>query len=331
MEDKIKNLLSYCSGIDFGAINLSDREKEFYKELNNEIILFCKSLPESIQTDAIIFSMRYSGISFGEDLNFFRNFIVPAWSIIYWLTQSCPTNNKLTEKYIKNAITAHSMALFLHSLDDHLNDGEMPASHLALLLRSEAWMKMTAAHNVLADSVDGGEEIARDFIDDYYASIRSSEEIKSLDSYCDLFKKQMATGMIVPVLMIQKMTRDVEFVNDIQAAYGSFGIAWRLLDDINDVEIDMLKSLHSSIYVCLTENIKSHWDKLAEEESNKESDNFKIIVDYLIDNGIIDRIKTRICSELEAAASIADAYKIVGLADEFRCLSRPLQNGPAPL
>ncbi|MCK4822667.1 hypothetical protein KA005_43290, partial [bacterium] len=84
MEDKIQDLLSYCSEIDFGAVNLSDREKEFYKELNNEIISLCESLPESTRPDALVFFMRYSRISFGPEHDFFRNYYAPTWSIIYW-------------------------------------------------------------------------------------------------------------------------------------------------------------------------------------------------------------------------------------------------------
>jgi hypothetical protein len=275
--------------------------------------------------------MRYSGLSFGDELNFFRNYYVPSWSIIYWLTKSFPIDKKLTEKDIKNAITAHSMAMCLHSLDDHLNDGEMPVTHLNLLLRSQSWMIMNNALSTLADGVDGGLEIVRGFIDDYYSSIGGSIEILSLDSYCNLFRKQMATGMIVPVLMTKKMTRDEEIVSAIQKAYGSFGVAWRLLDDIKDIETDMMKRIHSSIYVSLPESIKNYWDKHDQEQLDKKNDKAMVILDCLLENGIINKIKERICNELQSAASIADFYKIAGLADEFRFLAKPLKNGQDPL
>ena len=322
MEGKIEDLLSSCSEIDFGDLNLSDGEKEFCNELNNEIISLCKSLPESTQTDASLFFMT----SFGEELNFFRYFYVPAWSIIYWLIQSSPDDKGLEQKDIINAKTAHSMAMFLHSLDDHLNDNELPVTHLSLLLRSQSWMIMNNALNSLAGRVDEGHEIVQGFIDDYYSSICGSEEIESLDRYCDLFRKQMATWLIVPVLMTKKMTTDKEFTSAIRTAYGSFGIAWRLLDDIKDIETDMMKSTHSSIYVCLPKNIKNYWHKHAKEPLNKKSDNAKVILNYVLENSVIDRIKERIRSELESAASIANDYNMTGLADEFRCLLRPLKN-----
>lgn len=331
MEDKIEDFLSCCSQIDFGAVNLSDTEKEFYNDLNREIILLCKSLPESTQVDALMFLMRYSRTPFGEELNFFRNYYVPAWSIIYWLIRSGPDVKGLVKKDIKNAITAHSMAMTLHSLDDHLRDGELPVTHLTLLLRSQSWMKMKNTFHSLAHGVDRGEKIVEGFIDDYYSGICSSEEIGSLDSYCDLFRRQMATGLIAPFLLSKKMTGNENFTGDIQTAYGSFGVAWRLLDDINDIEKDMIKSIHSAVYLSLPQNIKSIWDKHKGEELNKNNGFSEIILNYIMKDSVINRIMKRICSELESASSIADHYNLSGLADEFRSLEEPLKNRLAPL
>jgi len=324
MKDKLEDLLSSCSEIDFGAVNLSDGEKEFCDELNNEILSLCKSLPESTQIDALLFFMRYFRIPFDHELNFFRYFYVPAWSIIYWLIHSGPCDKELEQK---DAKTAHSMAMFLHSVDDHLNDNELPVTHLALLLRSQSWMIMNIAFKSLADGVDGGGKIVQSFMNDYYSSICGSEKIESLDGYCDLFRKQMATWLIVPVLITKKMTTDEEFTVAIQTAYGSFGIAWRLLDDIKDIETDMMKCIHSAIYICLPEKIKKFWDKLTGVEPNKNNHYVKIILDYIVEHSVIDRVRKRICSELESAVSVADHYNMTGLADEFRCLLGPLKNG----
>lgn len=326
MEDKLEDLLSSCSEIDFGAVNLSNDGKEFCRELNNEIISLCKSLPESTQADALLFFMRYFRIPLGQELSFFRNYYVPAWSIIYWLIQSVPKGGRLEREDMQNAKSGHSMALLLHPLDDHLNDGQLPATHLALLLRSQSWMITNIAFKNLADGVDGGEEIVQGFIDDYYSSICGSEEIESLDSYCNHFRKQMATWLIVPVLMTKKATANEEFTDAIQTAYESFGIAWRLLDDIKDIKIDMMKGSHSAIYVCLPEDKRNLWDRGTGEKIDKNSGRTKVILDYVLENSVIERIKEKICSELESASSIADNWDMSALADEFRCLVKPLKN-----
>ncbi len=319
MEDKVKNLLLSCSEIDFGAVNLSQGEKKFCSELNNEVNSLCKSLPESAQTDALVF------LAFGQEFSSFMDYYVPAWSIIYWLIQSAPGGKWLEQEDIHNAKTAHAMALFLHPFDDHLNDGQLRATHLTVLLRSHAWMIMNAALNRLADRVNGGKDIVQDLINDYYSSIRPPEDVPSLERYCDHFRKQMATWLIVPILMTKKMNSNKEFTNAIQSAYGSFGIAWRLLDDIKDIKTDMMKGTKSSIYMCLPQDIKNYWEKRSGQESDKKDGYFKVILDYIQENSVIERIRERICSELDSAASIADDFDMTSWADELRSLSKTLK------
>jgi hypothetical protein len=309
--------------MDFGVVNLSGEKKRFCCEWNNEIILLCKSLPESTQTDALLFFMRYSKASF-EELNFFRMYYVPAWSIIYWLIKSCPDAGSLKDQDAKNAKAAHFMAMFLHALDDHLCDRQIPVTHLALLLRSQSWMVMNDAARSLADGLGGGEEIIEKFIDSYYASIRSVKDPRSLDDYCERFRKQMATWFIVPVILSKKITRDEAFSRAIQSAYGSFGIAWRLLDDIQDMEIDMNNGVHSSIFICLSEDMQKLWPAQPASQLQDDYRFLEPIMEHILEKDIIGTLKKRICSELKSAALIASDCHLDGLADEFNCLLRPL-------
>lgn len=326
MKENIEDLISTCSQTDFGAVTLSDGERIFRSEMNHEIISLCKSLPQSAQTDALLFIMQYSGIRFGQELNFYGYYYAPSWSILYWLDQSAPNGTRLEQGVKRNARTAHSMTLFLHALDDHLNDSEIPTTHLSLLLRSQAWRIMNDALYSLADGVDGNHEMVRDFIDDYYSGIMSPEKVESLDSYCSLFRKQVATCLIVPILMAKKSTSDVRFTHAIQTAHGSFTVAWRLLDDIQDIGKDMMKGVCSSIYVCLSEDMRICWKKSAEEKKGKGSGCTEAILKYISENRVIERIKDRICKELESAASMANHYNMTGLADEYRSLLIPLRN-----
>ncbi|CAB1055471.1 hypothetical protein D1BOALGB6SA_204 [Olavius sp. associated proteobacterium Delta 1] len=325
MENKFKSLISSFSKIDFGPVRLSKNERKFYNELNEEIILLCSSLPASIQTDALLLFIRPSAKTFFEKIDFFRDYYVPSWSILYWLIQSSSADTGLTPIDIKNAKTAHSMAMLLHAADDHLNDGDVSINHLALLLRSQSWMIMNKALSVLAKKVDGGEEIIQKLFDDYYWSITNSEEIHSLDSYCSLFRKQMATALIVPVLLTKKMSANDKFTDAIKSVYCSFGTAWRLLDDIKDVESDMIKSAHSSIYVCLSEDAKNLWDRFSGTENGGSKRRTHAVWHSILENGVIDKIKARICSELTTAARIADLWKMTALANELLCLLRPLK------
>jgi hypothetical protein len=326
MEDEFEDLLSSCSAIDFGSIDISPEEEEFCSDLNREIILLCKSLPESAQTDALLFLMNYSRISFGEDLDFFKHYYAPVWSVLYWLIRRSQEGEGLEQIEMRNAKTAHSMAMFLHSLDDHLNDNQLPASHMALLLRSQSWMIMRQALSSLADKVDGGEEIVQSFIGDYYSGICGSTKIDSLGNYCDLFRKLMAMGLIVPALITRKISSDEGFTDAVLKAYGSFGIAWRLLDDLQDIREDMAKGVYSSVYVCLPEKLRDSWNGDGEEKKDWNGGYSRLVLSYVRENGVIDRIRDRIYSELEFAVSTANRCRMSGLAGEFRALLRPLEN-----
>lgn len=327
MGDRIADLLSFCPQIDFGTVNLSQEEEKFREELNQEMLLFCEYLPKSKQTETALFLVKYLRTSFSERLNFIRYFHVPAWSILFWLMRSCPDNKKLAPRVIADAKTAHTMAMFLHAFDDHLNDGQLPTTHLALLIRSQSWMLMNQAFERLAKGVDGGPAIVGGFIDDYYSSIGRSDKVKSLDDYCDFFRKQMATWFIVPILLARRLSAGEGFTRSIQAAYGSFGIAWRLLDDIQDIEKDMMRGAHSSIYTCLNEDLRGWWDRNPEEKKDQNNGYVQTILSHILENKVIDCIKGRACSELESAASIADSFDMTGFADELRCLLNPLRNG----
>ena len=326
MKGRITDFLRYCKTIDFGRDELSKMENTFYRRFSNEIPSLCRSLPESVQTDSMLFLMRYSGLNLGDELDFFANYYPPTWSILYWLSRDSALSSRLERRDVTNAVTAQSMAMFLHSLDDHLTDSQVSVSPLSLLLRSQTWTIMNRAFCNLAEGIPSGHKTVRSFIDHYYSSIQDSKGLKSLDSYCDLFRRQMGIGMIAPVLLSIKMTGISDFKRDIEIAYGSFGIAWRLLDDIRDIGGDIKKGAQSSIYLCLPERVRTHWGNSFFRNRPGAKAATKRILVHVLEHRIIDKIKERICAELETAASLVEARDLTGLAREFRCLAHPLRN-----
>jgi len=326
MGNATNTFLSSCSKIDFGIIDISGQKKCFYQKFNAQIISLCDTLPESVQTDALLFFMNYSGLSIGQELTFFKNYYTPSWSIVFWLTRFFPDNNRSFREKTKAAITAHSMAMILHSLDDHINDGELRASHLTLLLRSQAWMMMIDSLKSLSGGANNSKRIISDFIDDYYSGILASDDPETLDNYCTLFKKQMATWLIVPVLLSKIINKDDSFSNDVQAAFESFGIAWRLLDDINDIHLDMKNGTHSAVYICLPGEAKKLWDQNKKNGLSAEDASHDTILNHIINTRLIEKIHKKICRELQSAVLISEKINLVGLADELRCLLSPLKD-----
>jgi len=325
MDLAISGLLSFCSRVDFGIVNISQEEEVFLKELNREILSLCEYLPESMRTKAALFLVEYLHATFSDGINFVNYFYTPAWSILYWLHRSYSGRRRLDMKYLQYAKTGHTMAMFLHAFDDHLADGQISVTHQALLIRSQAWVIMTRAFERLAKGVAGGAAIVRGFINDYYSSIGKSAETDSLDSYCALFRKQMATWLIAPILLSKIIFPREDISHSIKAAYCSFGIAWRLLDDLQDLEKDMINGVHSSIYIFLNKDLKYSWDQYTEEKIDQHYDHLKTILSYILEKGVVETIRKRSCDELESAAYIADSCGMSGLANELRCLMKPLR------
>jgi hypothetical protein len=326
MKSQTRDFLLYCKTMDFGKIEFSKKESAFYRRFNNEIVSLCRTLPQSVQTDAMLFLMQYSRLNF-VDMDFFANYYPPAWSILYWLGYgSAVPAQRLRKRDVTNAVTAHAMAMFLHSLDDHLIDKQVPVSPLLLLLRSQAWTIMHRACLNLAGGVPAGKSTVRRFTGEYYSSIQDANGPESLDSYCSRFRSQMAIGMIAPVLLSRKMTGFSDFTRDIERACGSFGVAWRLLDDVKDIAEDIEKGSHSAIYLCLPEKLTSKWDNNTRTSRAAAKDSTKAILGHIMEHRLIDRIRQRIWAELEAAASLVEAHGVTGLAGEFRCLAYPLRN-----
>jgi hypothetical protein len=117
-----------------------------------------------------------------------------------------------------------------------------------------------------------------------------------------------------------------EFARSVQTAYSSFGIAWRLLDDLQDIEKDLIKGRHTSLYTCLPDKIRKGWDRVKDEKVNRNGGTAGQVLKFIFKNGLVDKIRQRICNELESAASLANTCDLTGFADELRCLSIPLRD-----
>lgn len=315
------------SNLRFGEGCASQALDAFRGELNRELIDLMKSLPAVLHTDAVVFFLRDLKIAIYPRFDYFRNYFAPAWSIVFWMERLPGRKPLPLDTHCKDARAAHAMALFLHLLDDHLNDGQLEASHLALLLRSQAWRRMHQALERLSADIATGADIVQEALDTYYSSIGTSPTTATLEGYCAHFRNQMATGMIVPLLMASKMACDGAFKDALETAYGSFGVAWRLLDDWQDLEEDIQSRSHSAAYFCSPEEIRRLWDEAVERDPVKRQQTIKTLLHRY---GVGDLLKRKIRAELMSAASMMARIQMAGLAEELRCLAGPLSNERTP-
>ena len=318
-ETSPETLSALCAVLDFGRATPDERGAAFYALLNDAVTGLVRSLPRSTQSSAMIFAMHYAGLHLGEPLDFFRNYYSPIWSSIPHVIKKWG-DTILPEDFIGHAARGHAMAMLLHSLDDHLNDGEVPASHLALLIRSQAWKILHDSLTPLADAVSGGADTAAELLDEYYSGITSEDRPADLEGYLKIFRKQMATGLIIPLLSARLAGGSVT-EQGVRASLESFGIAWRILDDIRDMEHDCASGHVSAVSLCLPEEGRRLCSAIGLKH---ESDRAMDLESMVRNHGIIDTLVKRLLSEMGDAASHADFAGLTNLSTEFRVLAAPL-------
>jgi len=310
--------------IRFGRIALSEEVETFRHAMNRDIIALMKSLPDAVHGDALLFFMDTLAIPIIPQFDLFRNYFAPAWSIIYWTEKRLSPESNPSAEDRRNARTAHAMALFLHLLDDHLNDGQLPASHFNLLLRSQAWLRMQAALTGLSTQVADGQTIVREAANDYYGSIGSPPTTATFDGYCAHFRRQMATGLIAPSLLAGIMGGSDDFQHALRTAYGAFGIAWRLLDDWLDRVSDMHEGCRSAVYYGLPSEARALWDQGRRGPDPPQEQRIHQAIRL---HNVGGTIRKRIRSELVSAIALLESIQMTGLADEIRCLAAPFTDG----
>lgn len=310
----------------FGDCPVTGGLEALFSALNDEIIALIRSLPRPLRTDGLLFLMRYTGNSLGEPPAFFRKYYVPSWSILHWIPDCYGRPPELTDARYHDALRAHAMAFLLHSLDDHLCDGEIPVNHLTLLLRSQAWRFMTDSHNALAGAFPFIEAIAPACIDRYYGAITTTAEPVGLDGYCSRFIDQMYTCFIIPRSLALICGMEKDHTERIITAYGSFGLAWRLLDDIQDLADDLLRGERNAVYYALPDALQKQWDGMASKGNTKTG--IQRFMENAAREGTVETVTTRICAELDRAAATASGLGMAVYAAELRILAAPLANIP---
>ena len=322
MSEKSSHYFNWCKNRKFGTVAPPEEAGDLYRQLNGQVMKLVRTLPEPLQTDAMLFMMRYAGIDMGEGLDLFRNYYVPAWTTMYWTMNAPSASVELPEEELQLLLCAHAMAMHLHSLDDHLVDGDLAVSHLLLALRSQGWLLLRMS---LEDATAGDQEqheMARTLTEEYYATITGDDATDTLDEYCALFRGQMATWTVVPVLTAMKVSENRKVWVDVRSAYESFGIAWRLLDDVQDVEDDINSGARTAMYLALGEEGRHLWDLASTDDRAMDR-----LVNTMIEEAVAETVLARAVKELMMAESLAGGHGMDGLAGEFWLLAEPLVGG----
>ncbi|WP_210410850.1 hypothetical protein [Leptospira sarikeiensis] len=294
--------------LDFGLSDTTDESEEFCKLLNRSALSLCYGLPVSLRTEAVLFLYKYSHNGITESFNFLRKYHSPSYSILYWINESAhalPWENP----WLTLLLESHSSALLLHSLDDHLSDGSLKANHTVLQLRTEAWNRYAQSSKLFGKEVHDGVLIAEDFIDKYFKAIVDTGISESLETHLSRFRSQMAIWSLQPYLLARS------FFSKDQAGlvlkmYESFGIAWRLLDDYQDLSEDLANGHISSLVYFLPEEKRADWASDKKEE----------ILGHFREIRLGRQISDLVNSYLSESARIADDLHLSKYSDSLLAL-----------
>lgn len=240
--------------IEFGRVTLDPDQTRQLAWMNRQLIQVCRSLPRALQSPAVLFlQTQYAAGSLHGLIDFFRLYHPPAWTLLVWLARNAP----LPGETLEIALRGQAMAMLLHMLDDHLADGEVKPAHHVLQLRTVAWQTYEASALELAGP---RASVYHDFIDQYFTGVQAPPTCSNLEDYCNIFRSEMATWKALPILMALQTGYDDASCRQLLQAYESFGVAWRLLDDIRDAGADAAAAQRSAVYWSLDLEARAAWD-----------------------------------------------------------------------
>jgi hypothetical protein len=304
--------------VNFGRVSLNPEQTSMLSFMNRQMIELCRALPEPLRGTALLTIQRhYTGFQLSNLVNFFTKFYTPSWSIIYWMQQHYST---LQQDEFQVALSAQAMAYFLHMLDDHISDGQLAPSHLLLQLRTQAWMKFTQETLSLAEFVPEGEAIVNSLLARYFSGVHCPTPVVGLDAYCELFRKQLSTTLISPMLTAHRTGCDAIAI---QTAYEAFCIAWRLLDDLRDCSSDAFAGEFSAVYHLLSPEFQLVW--LGCGGKNHQSPEWRILQQHLEETKVLSTLVTYILLWLREAQQAAESISLKSYASELRQLACPLE------
>ena len=239
---------------------------------------------------------------------------------------------KIHNKSISHAAKAHAMIMLLHSLDDHINDGQIAPDHLTILIRSQAWKIFCETISELCSLMHDDSDIVNTLIDNYYASIFPPKAPKDIEEYLNLFKMQMSTGLIVP-LLIARFVGGTNLEQRVRALIESFGVAWRILDDIQDMEYDLDRGCTSAVTLSFFKEGMSMLSETIDVENTNingktvmslNNKQIQLLRSSKYYDDIISKLKDRMITELNTSIQLANDVGLNGLSKELRELRIPL-------
>ena len=305
------------AAIDFGPVAGGDALDALRADLHQRLDAALDGFTEPLRSDARsqVATYRDNGGSF------FRLFYVPIWSFLHWVPTAAQRPVDLA--VVDAARTAHALALFLHLWDDHLCDGQIPLDPLRLQMRTAAWERYAQAGRALALHAGADRALFDAHANTYVTAVYAPPAADDLDGYCRRFVDQIAIWTFVP-LTFGTIAAGAAGAAALRELVESFGIAWRLLDDVQDVRDDVLANTASAVRIALDAAGRGVWDtchRRSVERGRIDDGAWDALAASIGAAHAVETLLARIARELLHAQDLARARGWDGIAAELaQCL-----------
>ena len=294
----------------FGEVNLNPEvaalRLEFERRLSNVLAL----LPGPLWRECLGAVDGYGG----GGGKFYHLFYPPVWSFLYWIP--AVARRPIDPAMLSHATTAQALALFLHLWDDHLCDGQLPLDMARLQARCEAWRAFIVAANALRDATAPGSRRVEQQVELYLTATQRPGQAQDLEAYCERFLRQIAIWTLAPRLFGETSGQ----ADALCATIESFSIAWRLLDDVQDIAADSAAGVRTAVWHLLDDAGRRCWDDChaaAQERERVDDATFEALAAHAKTPSCVPALLARIDSHLAQAARIAARENWSGLFREI--------------
>ncbi|MES2949267.1 MAG: hypothetical protein V4858_12075 [Pseudomonadota bacterium] len=305
--------VSSFNALAFGVPALPDALLALRRDLQSRLHGTLQYLPHAMRLEAQGMVQAYSG----HPEEFYRLFYQPVWSFLHWvMANATPT---IPASAIDDARTAQALGLFLHLWDDHLCDGQLATTQLSLQVRTDAWSAYIGAARRLAQHMGMEQRLVDDHATAYLGAIHIPETIHNLDDFCARFERQIAIWTLVPRLIAPAIGA-AEAGEDLVRVLKTFSNAWRLMDDIQDVEDDVVAGVESAVWQVLPPEGRLAWaaaHAAAKASGQLEPESWAALQTQLDASACISHLLVRTYDWLETAAALAQKHGWSDLATEI--------------
>lgn len=312
--------LSALKSLTFGAVRLAAEHQPLRNWLNRRIPTFCDRMPAALRDSALLAVQahvtRYRACHVAA---FYDKYYPPAWTVIPFLAGSC---GGVAPSQVHDALSAQAAAMFLHLLDDHLTDGDIPIDNLFLQFRTEVWGEFREASGRLAGMDQEAKRTVESLVDLYFSRIHRPPDRPDLASYEEVFRGQAATWLIAPLLIAALAGYDTGQRRLIRSMYEEFCLAWRILDDLRDAIADAAADRPTAVFHLLPPEGRSVWHNMALDPSDGERSDALLGV---LRSAAYPAAAQVIHTHLATAAHASDELDLAGLGGQYRALALPLE------